>query len=101
VRPTSKNRIPAAQRQWLSRADIVAEWPISYCTLASIPQSLLPRADIGKSAAYDRADVEALFAKLKGRSLADLVREASASQATNRRRGRPRQEAARDTGDAR
>jgi len=89
VRPTSKHRIPAAQRQWLSRADIVAEWPISYCALANIPQSLLPRADIGKSAAYDRVDVEALFARLKGRRLADLIAEA-APTATSRRRGRPR-----------
>ncbi len=89
MRPTAKNRLPASHRRWLTRADVCAEYPISYCVLASLPPSLLPSGESGKSAVYDRADVDALFNRLKGRRLADLIAEAEAAH-PRRPRGRPR-----------
>ncbi|MGE5502442.1 MAG: hypothetical protein ACM3W4_11010 [Ignavibacteriales bacterium] len=82
-------RLPAAQRRWLTRQDIVAEWPISYNKLASIPPSVLPCVSTGKSKSYDRVDVDALFERLKIKHLSVLIQEAIGAQ-PKVRRGRPR-----------
>lgn len=78
---------PAAERRWLTRQDVIAEWPIAYSTLAEIPQSILPCARVGKSTLYDRADLEALFVRLKTTSLSEMIKDTAARP--RRRRGRP------------
>ena len=85
--------------RWLTREEIAAQYPISASTLARIPKEVLNHGMVGKSAVYERRDVEQLFERIKGSSLKDLVdaskrgRTDSAKDQgseTPRKRGRPK-----------
>ena len=96
IEENSRRRVmlPASQRRWLTRQDVIAEYPhLKYDALTRIPPCVLPRIERGtagnKSTVYDREDIDALCLKLKTSTLEELVAKAQGSAET-RGRGRPR-----------
>lgn len=69
------SRTPPALRRWLTRQEVIEEFPVAYSTLAAVPAAVLPCIPLGKSRVYDRFDLEPLFERLKSIRLADLTRK--------------------------
>lgn len=73
-------RLPASARGWLTRQEVLAEYPFAYSTLANIPTSILPRVrGVGVNVLYERSDVEALLTRLNQIELQDLLARVQAN----------------------
>ena len=93
-KPTRKRaveRLPVADRRWLTRAEVAAAYPIGYWTLARIDRALLPFGMSGKEAVYDRQDVEKYLERLK--KAAPASAEPLVVASAPRRAGRPKKAA--------
>jgi len=65
---------PPIDGRWVTRDWVIAHFPIARSTFSRIPRKVLNYGKVGKSAIYDRFEVEHLFLRLKGTSLKALIR---------------------------
>ena len=87
----------APQDRFLTTAQVCVEYHTNRFALSRIPHALLPRTGWGKGDLFDRADIESLLLRLKGRTIQQLMAEVNGGAGPSepaaekkKRRGRPR-----------